>query len=141
MTNVDDNNSVSVLTLFDVDVTAGGVYSCNVNNAAGNDTQDIMVSISPYFLIQPLDRTGTNNESEVILECEAAAFPEPEYMWIRVDGDPIDGEVTGVNSTALVFGPGHLFGSEGDYFCNVSSGETSIQSEVATLTGKEFKKE
>ena len=124
----------SQFTLTNVNATDGGLYTCVVTNAAGNDSSDITLNISPYFIVQPND-TLTNNGDSLTLTCEAEGFPDPVYQWFRNDNEMVRSNLTGVNSSMLLFGP-VLFGDEGDYYCTATSNDISINSTIATLTGE-----
>jgi len=68
-----------------------------------------------------------------MLACEAEAFPEPQYQWMRVGG-MFSENVAGVDSSLLVFNP-VIFGDEGDYYCSATSNRVTVTSDNATLTG------
>ena len=134
-TNISGENSTTLM-LANVNASNGGDYSCVVFNNAGDDSASTFVFISPYFTAQPENRGGSN-ESNINLICEAEAFPAPQYQWARVEGETIRDAILGVNSTMLSFSP-LVFGDEGSYFCNVTSGRVTIQSDVVTLTGNSY---
>ena len=123
-----------MLVLNSVSASTGGEYSCVVRNAAGSNTDNTNVFISPYITSQPLHMVGANG-SMTMLTCEAEAFPSPQYQWGRMDGDKIRAELSTTSST-LMFTP-LLFGDEGEYFCNATSRNLTTQSQPATLTGKD----
>ena len=118
------------LTLANVTAANGGEYTCHVSNTAGNDTDSTYVFIAPYFTTQPMD-IAVHIESSGNLSCVAEAFPYPEYQWERVDGEPIRPDIVTSESTFVI--SSIMLGDEGDFFCNASSGETSISSEHATI--------
>ena len=124
----------TTLILSKVNASTGGEYNCIVSNSAGEDSASTFVFISPYFTTQPENRGG-NNGFNVTLICEAEAFPAPQYQWAREDVAAIRDAVLGFNSTMLSFYP-LMFGDEGNYFCNATSGSRSIQSSLVTLSGK-----
>ena len=126
--------SQSTLTLTTVNATDGGLYTCAVTNAAGNDSSDITLNISPYFIVQPND-TLTNNGDSLTLTCGAEGFPDPVYQWFRNDNEMVRSNLTGDNSSMLLFDP-VLFGDEGDYYCTATSNGISVNSTTATLTGE-----
>ena len=120
------------LTLADVDASSGGMYTCVVTNAAGNDSDSTFVFIAPYFIIEPMN-IETTNGSSVTLQCVAEAFPSPRYQWARTNGAIIrENLLTDIHS--LLFNP-VMFGDEGDYYCNATSHQEIERSEDATLTG------
>ena len=115
------------LTLANVTAADGGEYTCLVSDIVSASTH---VFIAPYFLTQPMDIT-VHIESSGNLSCEAKAFPYPEYQWERVDGEPIRAGIVTNESTLLI--SSIMLEDEGDYFCNVISGETSVTSQDATI--------
>ncbi len=123
-----------MLTLTNVMAADGGMYTCMITNAGGNDSATTSVFISPYFISQPQD-VGGDNGTMVTLTCAAEAFPAPMYQLSWVDGGTIRMEVMGQDSTVLTFDP-LLFGDEGDYICTAMSNGNQAQSQNATLTGK-----
>ena len=130
------SESLSILTLTDVNATDGGLYTCVVTNAAGNDSSDITLNISPYFILQPND-TLTNNGDSLTLSCGAEGFPDPVYQWFRNDNEMIRSNLTGVNSNMLLFEP-VLFGDEGGYYCTATSNGIAVNSTTAIITGEGF---
>ena len=122
---------MDMLTLADVEASTGGMYTCVVTNAAGNNTDSTFVFISPYFITEPVDQL-TANGSSITLHCLAEAFPSPSYLWARTDGVPVRGDLT-IITDILVFNP-VLFGDEGDYYCNSSSRDEVAHSQDATVT-------
>ena len=123
----------TTLMLSNVNASTGGEYSCMVSNSAGNESARTFVFISPYFTTQPEDRGGFNG-STLTLICEAEAFPSPQYHWARMDGAAIRDGVLGVHASLLSFSP-LMFGDEGSYFCNVTSGSVTIRSNLIILRG------
>ena len=120
------------LTLANVNASTGGMYTCVVTNAAGNDSDSTFLFIAPYFITEPVDEETTNGSS-VTLQCVAEAFPSPDYLWARTDGLPIRQELM-INSDSLSFDP-VIFGDEGDYYCNATSREEVAHSRDATIAG------
>ena len=122
-----------MLTLSDVDASTGGMYTCVVTNAAGNDSDSTFLFIAPYFIFEPVNEE-TSNGSSVTLQCVAEAFPTPNYQWARTDGVPIRQELlTDIN--IFVLSP-VLFGDEGDYYCNATSRFEVAHSQDVTITSK-----
>ena len=130
------SESLSTLILTNVTAMDGGLYTCVVTNAAGNDSSDITLNISPYFIVQPND-TLTNNGDSQTLTCEAEGFPDPVYQWFRNDNEMVRSNLTAVNSSMLLFDP-VFFGDEGDYYCSATSNGISVNSTTATITGEGF---
>ena len=119
------------LTRDAVNASDGGPYTCIVSNAAGNDSSSTTVHILPVITTQPQSIETTNN-TEVILACEAVAFPEPKYLWMKTDGS-VRPSLT-VTSPMLIFEP-VSFEDAGIYVCNVTSDNFTISSDTAILTG------
>ena len=120
------------LTLTNVNASTGGMYTCVVTNAAGNDSDSTFLFIAPFFITQPVDEE-TSNGSSVTLQCVAEAFPSPSYLWARSDGALIREDViTSVYNLSI--NP-VLFGDEGDYYCNATSRNEVARSHDATISG------
>ena len=130
------SESQSTLTLTNVNAMDGGLYTCVVTNAAGNDSSDITLNISPYFILQPNDTLTSNGDSQT-LTCEAEGFPDPVYQWFRNDNEMVHSYLTAIKSSMLLFDP-VLFGDEGDYYCTATSNGISVNSTTATITGESF---
>ena len=128
------SESQSTLTLTTISAMDGGLYTCVVTNAAGNDSSDITLNISLYFIVQPNDILTNNGDSQT-LTCGAEGFPDPVYHWFRNDNEMVRSNLTAVNSSMLLFDP-VLFGDEGDYYCSATSNGISVNSSIATLTGE-----
>ena len=127
-----EGETMENLTLANVNASTGGMYTCVVTNAAGNDSDSTFLFIAPYFITEPVDEETTNGSS-VTLQCVAEAFPSPDYLWARTDGLPIRQELM-INSDSLSFDP-VIFGDEGDYYCNATSREAVAHSRDATIAG------
>ncbi len=132
--NEAERASESSLILQSVRAVDGGVYTCVVSNAAGTSNATTSIFISPYFTSQP-QAMGGANDTVVTLTCEAEAFPAPTYQWSQADGGMIRTGVMGQTTALLMFDP-LLFRDEGDYVCNATSMGVTIQSQPATLSGK-----
>jgi hypothetical protein len=123
----------SILMLPNVTASTGGMYTCTVSNIAGNHSESTVVFVSPHFLNQPLDQQ-TSVSSTVHIVCDVEAFPDPEYLWQRVDGQAIRNGLANDErnlSISVV-----QFGDEGEYYCNASARGTTIRSRNILLTGK-----
>lgn len=125
--------SSTTLTLPNVQASQGGTYSCVVTNAAGSASASTLLFIALNIIGQPLDNL-THVGSVASLLCEAEAFPIPTYQWRRVDGLSVRHGIL-TDSAMLTFSP-VLFGDEGAYYCEVTSGATFQRSQNATITGK-----
>jgi len=127
-----DNETMQTLTLTQINATDGGEYTCVVSNAAGSGSASTLLNVSPEIVIDPTDVSARNGTVHM-LACEAEAFPEPQYQWMRVGG-MFSENVAGVDSSLLVFNP-VIFGDEGDYYCSATSNRVTVTSDNATLTG------
>ena len=130
------NEDSTVLELVNVMATQGGEYTCIVNSTEGVANNTVTVHILPEFTVQPAS-TEVDSGSMTMLTCEAASFPAPTYTWGRVDGGAIRRNVT-TNSSSLLFNQ-VMFGDEGGYYCNATSGGETIQSQAITLTSEHVK--
>ena len=133
----DDNDipdkNATILTLPDVTVSAGGIYSCVVSNAAGNHSTSTFLFVFPYFLEQPVEVVLTSAGSSFNISCLAAAFPQPEYRWGRVDGKEIRMEI--LTNVSILTISSVQFGDEGSYYCIVTSNSYNI-SRTSLITSK-----
>ena len=122
------------LTLYNISADGdGGVYECRASNAAGMGSASVTLYVSPMFIMQPLDQNITDGEN-VSFTCIATAFPPAEYMWYRVEGD-LPESATGGNTSTLTLSPA-VFGDQGQYYCNATSNDILISSDIVTLTSK-----
>jgi hypothetical protein len=118
------------LTLPNVTAATGGIYTCMVSNIAGSHNTSTFVYIYPYFVNQPLDfQVSMGSTLEVV--CDTKAFPEPEYLWHRVDGMDIRSEIE-TNQRNLTISSVE-FNDNGDYYCNASG---IVQSQSFLITGR-----
>ena len=127
-----DNEAMQTLTITQISATDGGEYTCVVSNAAGSGSASTLLNVSPEIVIDPVDVSARNGTVHM-LACEAGAFPEPQYQWMRVGG-AFGENVAGVDSSVLVFTPVR-FGDEGEYYCIATSNGFSVESNTSTLTG------
>ena len=127
-----DSETAQTLAISQINATDGGEYTCVVSNAAGNDSASTLLNVSPEIVLDPMD-VRTSNGTMGMLVCEAEAFPEPQYQWMRVSGTFGD-NIAGNDSSMLVFNP-VMFGDEGDYYCRATSNGLTVTSDNATLTG------
>ena len=128
-----DNETMQTLAITQISVNDGDQYTCIVSNAAGNDSASTSLFVYPEITLNPVDVLNATNGTMRMLACDADAFPEPEYQWVRVGGNFSD-NVNGINSDMLVFAP-VLFGDEGEYFCTATANGRTVQSNTSTLTG------
>ena len=118
------NKNATILRLPDVTVSAGGLYSCIVSNAAGNHSASTFLFVFPYFLEQPVEVVLTSARSSFNISCLAMAFPQPEYQWERVEGREIRMDVITNMSVLTIYSL--QFGDEGSYYCIVVSNDYNI---------------
>jgi PKD repeat protein len=100
----------SMLEVKDIDASSGGVYTCTVSNAAGNDSASTILYVAPYIVTPLEEQTLTTNGSNINISCDADGFPSPTVSWV----DMTNAEV--VNASLLEFSP-VMFGDEGLYRC------------------------
>jgi len=122
-----------MLALYSVNASHGGEYSCLTSNTAGDNSASTFVFISPYFVTTPQNVFAVAFSSQS-LTCVAEAFPSPLYEWNKVENS-IRSDLSGVNNETLTFDL-LMFGDEGNYSCNVTSRELSIQSITAVVTSE-----
>ena len=130
---VSETSQTLAITL--INATDGGEYTCVVSNAAGSGSASTLLNVFPEIVLDPTDVSATNGTVHMLM-CEAEAFPEPQYQWMRVGGT-FGENVVGVNSSLLVFNP-VIFGDEGDYYCRATSNGVTVISDNATLTGLSY---
>jgi hypothetical protein len=120
------------LTRSNISADDGGMYTCFASNLAGNDSASTFVFVLPYIVSDP-DSQSVSTGSTAVLECDAEAFPQPEYLWLRADERNIRSQVSDngkyLNISSVEYG------DEGGYYCNASVGEVSVSSGVAVITG------
>ena len=123
------NETSTVLNILNVTEADGGIYTCALN---GTIYDNVTVHILPEFISQFGDIQVINGSVSTLV-CEATGFPTPTYVFSRV-GNSEDRRDNATNSNILLFDP-ILFGDEGDYYCNATSGEVTIQS-IFTITSE-----
>ena len=128
-----DNETMQTLAITQISVNDGDQYTCVVSNAAGNDSASTSLFVYPEITLNPVDVLNATNGTVRMLACDADAFPEPQYQWMRVSGNFSD-NINGIYSDMLVFAP-VLFGDEGEYFCIATANGRTVQSSTSTLTG------
>lgn len=126
-------NETSVnLQITTLAASDGGEYTCVANITDRIANNSVTIYIQPEFTMQPSD-VRVSNGSTATMTCEASAYPSPAYVWEKADRQPIRSGVM-TNSSTLVLDY-VLFGDEGYYYCNATSGGITVQSETATVTG------
>lgn len=124
------NETTSMLNISNLTANEGGTYVCVVGNAAGNDSSNITIYVRPVITTQPTDIFTNVSENREFV-CSATGFPEPTYEWMMIGGN-LTGNFSGESTSRLMFNPVQ-YGNEGDYFCQVTSGTVSIDSENVQL--------
>ena len=128
------DGSENTLTLINITVfNDSGVYTCVASNAAGTGSASVSLNISPVFDLHPTSITTSNGTVQTFM-CNAMAFPEPTYVWVRV-GDDLPEMALGSNTSMLTLSPA-VFGDQGEYFCNATSNGVTVSSNTATLTSE-----
>uniref|UniRef100_A0A8C5TAV9 Ig-like domain-containing protein n=1 Tax=Malurus cyaneus samueli TaxID=2593467 RepID=A0A8C5TAV9_9PASS len=109
-----------------------GVYQCMAKNIAGEvKTQEVVLSpflpAKPTFVIQPQNTEVLIGES-VTLECGVSGHPHPRISWTLGTGSPLpqDSRFT-ITSSGGLFIQNVTFSDQGQYNCNASNSEGSIQ--------------
>ena len=123
--------TLPILVLPNVTADTGGMYTCVVSNLAGSHNASTFLFVDPYFVSPPGD-VQVSVGNRVVLICGAEAFPNPEYLWQRVDGMQIRNYIVNGRNFTI---PSSEFGDEGDYYCIASGTEMSFQSESGRITG------
>ena len=114
-----DSEREGVLVLTDITGTDGGVYTCVVSNAAGNDFDISTLYIRPYFTTEPVTEIFTSDDQNVSFVCEADGFPIPTVVWERVNAS-LGMNMQVATGSSLSFMPVQ-FGDEGNYQCVVNA--------------------
>lgn len=127
----EDNQILSLetspnITVYHVNSTRGGEFSCTVSNAAGNETESSILYIRPYFVVRPETEIRSAEGESVVFTCIAEGFPQPNITWFKQNLTDIIPFETG---NTLEFSP-VVFGDEGIYICTASS---SIRLENGTV--------
>ena len=132
--SISSTNFSSILTISHITAPDhGGLYQCMAQNNAGNGTYPAYVSISPRFIIYPVQTLAVDDTIQN-LTCEAESFPVPQYMWRKheQDGRTLD---VGPDDYLLPFNP-IVFGDAGIYQCIATSNSITLYSNNATLYGE-----
>lgn len=126
-----DTTNTNILNLFNVTALSdGAMYTCVVNNSAGADNASVSLNIAPIIIEAPTN-IYTEYGTTVSFMCQATAYPEPTYQWIRVGG-ALPVSAVGENSSILTISPIY-FEDEGFYQCTATSNEIALVSTPAFL--------
>ena len=103
-----------------IDASSGGIYTCTVSNAAGEDSLSTTLYVEPFINVPLNDQTLATNGSSVNINCDAAGFPAPNVSWIDALGLKVS------NLSQLKFSP-VVFGDEGLYHCILTTEIVGMQ--------------
>jgi hypothetical protein len=123
-----DGETSDTLALTVANGSSGGIYTCTVSNAAGNDSASTTLYVAPYIVTPLEEQTLTFNGSSINLTCEADGFPLPTVSWDR--------NTTGVaisNDSELII-PTVTFGQEGVYRCLANVTINGVEYEDSDIT-------
>uniref|UniRef100_A0A4W3J5W6 Peroxidasin homolog n=1 Tax=Callorhinchus milii TaxID=7868 RepID=A0A4W3J5W6_CALMI len=133
-----DNNRVNLLedgTLMiqDIKESDQGAYQCMAKNVAGEvKTNEVILRYfgtpaKPIFVIQPQNTEVLVGES-VTLECGVSGHPQPRIIWTKGNGNllPDDPRYT-ITPSGGLYMQNVTFEDQGQYNCNASNTEGSIQ--------------
>ena len=113
----------------------GGTYTCVVSNDAGSGMDSATVNVMLVITENPTSFSTSVSQNQQFV-CNATGFPEPTFQWFK-EGGNLTGNFSGEDTSVLRFTPVQ-FGDEGDYYCQVTSGNTILNSSVVTLGGEFF---
>ena len=132
------NETSENFTLNDITPSEdGGYYECLVSNSAGSGLYSTTLYFSPVITVHPVDTRTVNGSLNVMLNCTAAAYPTPQYEWIKEAGPlPSSSSVTSNGESSILTISTVVFGDEGCYSCLASSNNITTESYEATLYGK-----
>ncbi|XP_063003275.1 peroxidasin homolog [Elgaria multicarinata webbii] len=110
-----------------------GIYQCMAKNIAGEaKTQEVVLRYfgnpsKPSFVIQPQNTEVLVGQS-VTLECGVSGHPPPRVVWMLSSGAPLpqDSRFT-ITSSGGLYIQNVTFSDPGQYSCNASNSEGSIQ--------------
>ena len=103
-----------------------------VSNIAGSNNASTFIFIFPYFISHPQSEEASVG-SAVLLICDAASFPSPDYLWQRSDGMNIRNDIV-IHERNLSISSVE-YEDEGGYFCTASARVVSVPSNIAIVTG------
>ncbi|ULT80160.1 hypothetical protein L3Y34_010619 [Caenorhabditis briggsae] len=86
-------NEDGSLTIERVKEEHRGTFTCHAQNAAGNDTREVTLTIhtTPTISAENQEKTALQNET-IVLECPAQALPPPVRVW-TYEGEKIDSQL------------------------------------------------
>ncbi|XP_072917938.1 peroxidasin homolog [Hemitrygon akajei] len=121
------------LMIQDIKESDQGAYQCMAKNVAGEvKTNEVILRYfgtpsKPTFVIQPQNTEVLVGES-VTLECSVSGHPQPRIIWTKGNNTPIPDDLRyTITSSGGLFMQNVTFEDQGQYNCNASNTEGSIQ--------------
>ncbi|XP_019862357.1 PREDICTED: hemicentin-1-like, partial [Amphimedon queenslandica] len=126
------NTYTSVLVRDNVVLRDNGVYRCQAQNMAGIGADNITINVFvPQPVILNLNDINATIGLNITLNCTASGFG------LTYDWEPVpcssDCTISGLNTPILSLGP-VVFGSAGEYVCNVTDFIGQKVSKIITIT-------
>ncbi|XP_015789024.1 Down syndrome cell adhesion molecule-like protein Dscam2 [Tetranychus urticae] len=138
------NSFTSTITFQSLTTQHTGNYTCLASNSAAsvNFTAEMIVKVSPTWIKEPVDLEVING-AKVILDCQAAGFPEPQIRWKKEELDSNEAKATFKtiisNPHMHILENGSLFISSigssdsGKYMCQATNGVNPALSKVINV--------
>ncbi|XP_023335862.1 Down syndrome cell adhesion molecule-like protein Dscam2 [Eurytemora carolleeae] len=85
---IQSNPFSSSIFFFSLTAAHSGSYTCLAENSAdvSNFTAQLIVKVSPHWLVEPANQTVVYHES-VVINCQAGGNPRPTISWRRSTGN------------------------------------------------------
>uniref|UniRef100_A0A8C4KV18 Ig-like domain-containing protein n=1 Tax=Dromaius novaehollandiae TaxID=8790 RepID=A0A8C4KV18_DRONO len=129
--------STGFLTLYSVDTSRSGHYTCHISNDVGSDscTTTLMVTEPPKFAKKLEAAKVVKQGDSARLECKVSGSPEMKVVWFRNDHEIVASEKfrTSFIDSVAVLEMNHLSTEEsGDYICEAHNpaGKASCSTKV-----------
>uniref|UniRef100_A0A8C9EUT3 Ig-like domain-containing protein n=1 Tax=Pavo cristatus TaxID=9049 RepID=A0A8C9EUT3_PAVCR len=129
--------STGFLTLYSVDTSRSGHYTCHISNDVGSDscTTMLMVTEPPKFAKKLEAAKIVKQGDSARLECKVSGSPEMKVAWFRNDHEIVASEKfrTSFIDSVAVLEMNHLSTDEsGDYICEAQNpaGKASCSTKV-----------
>ncbi|NP_001360633.1 Ig-like domain-containing protein [Caenorhabditis elegans] len=86
-------NEDGSLTIPNVNEAHRGTFTCHAQNAAGNDTRTVTLTVhtTPTINAENQEKIALQND-DIVLECPAKALPPPVRLW-TYEGEKIDSQL------------------------------------------------
>uniref|UniRef100_A0A8B9P9U0 Ig-like domain-containing protein n=1 Tax=Apteryx owenii TaxID=8824 RepID=A0A8B9P9U0_APTOW len=130
-------SSTGFLTLYSVDTSRSGHYTCHVSNDVGSDscTTTLTVTEPPKFAKKLEAAKVVKQGDSARLECKVSGSPEMKVVWFRNDHEIVASEKfrTSFIDSVAVLEMNHLSTEEsGDYICEAHNpaGKASCSTKV-----------